>query len=473
MSRPEQPPQGHLEIPLHEIGEANPVSAPPKIEIGPDGLPISLIHPDDVAAQEEQQEQIESVQTEEEEESSSQGPQPTVSTPSIVLTLLNSLLGAGILSVPNSFTNVGIFPSLIILILMAGLSYVATIMVIILRKKTHATGFPDIAYRVLGKPGSISLSIMSLLFLISCQLAYLVLGGDMLTSWFALAGIDMTVMWKRAIMIFIYAMCLPVLLTIPRKITFLRYFSAATVGFIAFFDISMAVKGIMKFRKDGISKTISYGSIGINMFSALSIYGLTFALPVVCLPVLSMYDKSVSKRSFASGIAMTICVFLAVIPGLFGYLQFGTDTKTNIVQNYEDHDILMIIVRAAFFLVVSFAYPAVGQSTLASWAQICFKTSLANSLVWWKRLIVLLLSNGIPLIVAMFLANAKPALNIGGAMGGCMADFFYPAIMWIKVSDDPIYHWKNILCIIFAAFGLISAVISTYQAIVDAIAAFS
>ena len=138
----------------------------------------------------------------------------------------------------------------------------------------------------------------------------------------------------------------------------------------------------------------------------------------------------------------------------------------------KDNDILMVIVRAAFLLVVSFAYVAVGQSTLVAWSEIIFRDSRAKQLPICKRVVVILVSNLPQLLIAMFLANAKPALSIGGAMGGCMADFFFPAIMWIKNSEYPIRHWQNILCIIFAIFGLVTTVIATYQAVVDAINSF-
>ena len=126
----------------------------------------------------------------------------------------------------------------------------------------------------------------------------------------------------------------------------------------------------------------------------------------------------------------------------------------------------------AFLFVVSFAYVAMGQSTPIAWSEIIFKDSQPKELIPWKRIVIILISNAPQLLVAMFLANAKPALSIGGAMGGCMADFFVPSIMWIKNSKYGLTHWQNILCIIFAIFGLVTTVISVYQAILDAIESF-
>ena len=464
-------------IGLNDIEDAPAPAPTPKVEIGPDGLPVSVIHPGDTETPElpEGTEHVEHFETleEEDKEESTGVVVPTVGPFPMVMSLLNSLLGAGILSVPNSFTSEGIIPSLIILLLMWGLSYLATVMVIILKAETNATGLPDLALKILGKGGEIGLAVMSLLFLISAQLSYLVLGGDMLTSWFALGGIDVTILWRRAIMMLVYGLVFPVALTIPRNNRFLSYFGTVTVMSILFFDLSMVIKGSMKFAKEGPAEVI-ISRVDINMFSALSIYGLAFALPVVCLPPLSLYNPDTKARSKVSLWAMILCLILVIIPGLFGYLQFGDKTKPNIMQNYPDDDKLILVVRIAFFLVVSFAYPAVGQSTMVSWGNLVFKDGLVKQMVWKKRAVVLLLTNAIPLVVAMFLANAKPALSIGGAMGGCVADFVFPSLMWIfYYKETKWYHPKKLALWVFAAFGAVAAAISTYTAVVDAIKAFS
>ena len=167
-----------------------------------------------------------------------------------------------------------------------------------------------------------------------------------------------------------------------------------------------------------------------------------------------------------------ICTVLVIVPGLFGYLSFGQQTEPNILKNYSDKDPLMIVVRIAFLFVVSFAYVAAGQSTLVSWSNIIFKDNNPKELIMWKRIVNIIVSNCPQLLIAMFLANAKPALSVGGAMGGCMADFFFPAVTWIKHSNKSMLHWRNVLCIFFALFGLVTTVISVYQAILDAIASF-
>ena len=389
-----------------------------------------------------------------------------------VMSLLNSLLGAGILSVPNSFTSEGIIPSLILMLLMWGLSFIAAILVIGLRDKTGATGLPDLALKILGKRGEFILAVLTIMFITAAQVSYLILGGDMLASWFTLGGVNVTSIGNRALMMFVYVLGLPVALTIPRDVRFLSYFGAVSVASIIFFDLSIFIKGCIQFADRGAAPVI-VARVDINMFSALSIYALTFALPVVCLPCLALYRPETKARYKVSLWAMILCLVLVVWPGIFGYLQFGDDTKPNIMQNYSDGDKLMFVLRIAFFLVVSLAYPAICQTPMVCWGNLVFKDGLVKEMVWKKRVIVLILTHTIPLIVSMFLANVKPALSIGGALGGCIVDFIFPSVMWIFYNKElEWYHPKKILLWLFAAFGAIAAAISTYTAIVDAINTF-
>ena len=392
----------------------------------------------------------------------------------MMMNLLNSLLGAGILSVPNSYSDTGYILTTILLIVIAALSYVATYMVIEIQKRTKGAGYGDLAFRTLGKWGLVTLDILSLLFLVSAQLAYLILGGDMILSWFQFGGIDLSGLWPRAIVILVYSLCIPIALTIPRNISFLRYFSTATVGFIGFYVVVLVYKGVEFIIKNGgkINQTCVTFHVDMTALNTISILALTFALPCVCLPSLNLYVKNDLKRNIVSLTTVAICAILVLLPSIFGYMEFGSSTDSNVLNSFPDDDILMVVTRGVFFFVVSFAFPMVGQSTLSSWSSMIFKVDAANNLTKWKRLVVLLLNAVIPLVIAMFLASAKPILSIGGALGGCGANFMFPALMYFLTSKEKWYTWKNLLTLLFALFGFVAGVLSTYQAVMTAIDSF-
>ena len=438
-------------------------------KIGLDGLP--QVDLPDIPSTEKKHTEEKSTEgeksTEEEEEQLPQG----LGSFATIMNLLNSLIGAGILSIPSSFINSGLYVSLFLLFLMGLLAWIAAVMIMSLQHRAKASGFDDLVYRICGKTGSIIFSILNLIFLVCATLAYLILGGDMILSWFSLANYPIKGMW-RAVLILVYALILPIPLTFPRSISFLSYFSTVSLGSIVFFVIVMVIKAFQHCLKNGMNSTVSYGRISIELFGSLSIFSASFALPAVIIPIIRPFTPSIRKRSLVSFIAIIIAMILCSITGITGYLIFGQSTDGNVLKSFADNDILIIIVRSAFFLVVSFAYPAISQSIMGSWSDIIFKQNNPALLKTWKRIIIIVINNGIPLVIAMFLSSAKPAIAIGGAIGGNIVNYTFPSIMWIIYSNHSWKAPKNLLCLLFALFGIATSIISTYYAILGAIDAF-
>lgn len=390
-----------------------------------------------------------------------------------VFELLNAQLGAGILSVPSTFINTGIIPSIILLLLIMLLSYACTAIVIVLAKKKHTENLQELTESILKKPGSILLTILNLVFLNACMTAYLILGGDMITSWFDIGGIDISTRFRHAIMIFIYALCVPVMLTIPRSNKVLEYVSYATVVSVLYFVIVLVYKCAHYCTKmQKINPTCRLWKVDMSIFSSLSIYGLAFALPAVVLPAIKEYNAGVKKRKFASFLGVFVCFLLVVISGFTGYFIFGDQTDGNILKSFNSKDILIIICRVAFFVIVSCIYPMFSASAIPLWSNAIFKETDPNkNLFGWKRSVIIIINSIIPVILAMFLPTAKPIFSIGGAFGGCIVNFIFPCLMFI------VYKWERekwycplflilYLCILF---GAVTCIFSTYQAVLDAI----
>lgn len=388
---------------------------------------------------------------------------------STVMNLLNSLVGSEILSISNSFSFTGLCCSVALMTLTAMLSYIATFMTVRLQFRTHAESLNDLARKLLGKWGSNTLSTLTLLFTYSCSVAYLIIGGDNINSWLKLLKHpEWTEGWRRSLVMFIYAVCMPVLMTIPRKMTFLSYLSTFSIVCLLFFVIVLAYKGSVQLLKVGIDPTVIAFQMNLKFFNALAIYSLMFALPAIILPIIKNADPRISVRYRIIGSAFFSCYLFVLTPGVIGYICFGDKTKDIILNNFGDSDVLIQIVRSSLFVVVTASYPVISLSITADLSAIIFKVFDAATLQAKKRAIILVISNVPPVLIAMVCPSISPVLAIGGALGGCMTNFFFPGILWIANSSHRWYYPTNVFCIFLAAFGLISACIATYQAFATA-----
>ena len=383
-----------------------------------------------------------------------------------VTNLVNSLIGSEILSISRSMKYCGLVVSVVLMTLTAALSYIATVMVVRLQYLTHAENFNDLAVRLLGKWNASILNILVLLFTYSCLVAYLIVAGDNIKSWFTLMGIENWMNgWRRMIVMLMYSLILPVPLTIPKNIGFFSIFS--TFGNLAccLYLVVMIYEGFKILPEDGIHETVITGKLDIKLFNSISVYSLMFALPAICLPLLKNTNPRIQHRYRIVGCSFFTCYLFVIIPGVLGYLMFGSTTSDIVLNNFSNSDVIIQIVRSGFFLVVNASYPVVGLTVASSLSAIFFKVYEPSSLHWKRRVFILFCTNFPPILIAMVCPNIYPVVSIGGALGGCLTNFFYPALFWIKNSTKKLYHFSNILCIIFAVFGFVCAAIATYQAV--------
>lgn len=392
--------------------------------------------------------------------------QPTVGFFGTVMNLLNSLIGAEILSISRSMRFCGLTVSVGLMTFTAIISYIATILTVRLQYLTKAESLHDLGSKLYGKWCTAILSTLVLLFTYSCCIAYLIIGGNNIQSWLELLDLGYWMEgWRRTVVMFIYSITLPVVLTFPKKVKFLSIFSTFAILSIFIFCIVLTIKAFQYFPENGICNTALTARMDIHFFNAISVYSLMFALPAICLPLLKPVKPLLRYRYQIVGSSFFICYIFVIVPGVIGYLMNGADTDEIILDNFPNTDILIQITRFGFFIVVTTSYPIIALTISSQLSAIIYGVFDPATLNLKKRSIILLLSNLPPVLIAMVLPNIYPVISVGGSLGGCMTNFFFPAIFWIKKSPQKLCHWTNILCLLLAFFGFVSAAIATYQGI--------
>ncbi|OHT12832.1 Transmembrane amino acid transporter protein [Tritrichomonas foetus] len=395
---------------------------------------------------------------------------------STVMNLLNSLLGAGVLGVANSFTFCGFIPSVLTITVVAYLSFVSAWMVIKLQIKTGEESFASMAKLTMGRFGSFLLIFATMMFCYACDTAYVIIGANTVQTWINMFLPEESTIkggtWKYMLVVVIYSCCVPLALTFLKNMRFLSSFSTLSVVALGVFVGALIIKGIIILPTDGISPTASIGSISISFFNALAVYSLTFSLSVIVLPIIKPMSPDLKKRTITLSIAFVLCYLIVLIPSVIGYLIFGKEVNPILLDSFPATDLMITVVRVAFFIIINASYPVMSLTLADIFSKLFYSEESSLKLPFCKRFSVIFAINILPLCFALFLPNVRPALSIGGAFGGCLCNFIFPPMIWFRLSKEKWYHWSNILCLIFAGFGVLSIVIATYQSVVDAIHEF-
>ncbi|EAY05210.1 Transmembrane amino acid transporter protein [Trichomonas vaginalis G3] len=391
----------------------------------------------------------------------------------MIMNILNTVLGAGILSVSNSFTFCGLIPSVLMLCASAIFTYISTIMVIKMAAITNSDSLGYLAMKTVGKYGSLLLSISLLCFCYACMTAYLIMSTEIIQGWLLLAGVNTNTFAKRSLVCVCYSLFLPIMLTVPKHVGFLNYASTFCFFSLIAYVAGMIYKAIILLPKQGIDPTVETSSFGIKIFNSLGIYSLSFALAGVIIPIIRNMQPNLHKRYVATGSAFFLSFVITLVPGMLGYLIFGRSAKPLILSNFPDDDIIFIIVRVACCIVLTASYPALGVTILAVYSRVFYKTENHAALAWKHRIVVLICQNILPLAIAIFLPNVRPAMGIGGAFGAGTSNLVLPPLMWVIFNEKKWTHWTNLLSLLMFVVGTAAAGIATYEAVLDCIAAFS
>lgn len=393
--------------------------------------------------------------------------------PIALLNLLNTLIGPEILGVGNSIIFCGLSASVILLMFTAFLSYIGTILILNLQHMVQAESINDMATKIVGRWAGQAFSVITLFFTFSNLISYLIVGQETVCSWLKLLHRESwTSGWKRSLVVLVYALAIPVALSIPKQMEFIDTASMFAIVAQLLFVVSMIIKGVKHFATHSIHPTCEIGVFNINFFNAFSIYSTLFALPAVVLPQLEPFTPRLKNRYWLLGLGFVLCYTIDIIPNVIGYLMFGAETNEILYASFDHNDPLMQAVRAGFFFVVNAAYPIVNLQVTTDLSAMIYNLHNPRELTWKKRIVCLLLANVFPVLVAMVLPNVRPAFEIGGSFGGCLSNFFFPPLLYWKQVNKPWHHPLKIGLLLFALWGFVAMVIATYEAIVDAIASF-
>jgi amino acid permease len=249
------------------------------------------------------------------------------------MTLVNVLVGAGILGVPSTFDATGIISSCIVMTIVVVISHFATVITLVLQEATHSNAMDEIAGKIMGRKGMFALSVMILIFNFAAMLAYLIIGTDFIISWFRLADIDLSGLWPRAGVVLIYGLCIPIALCIPKSLKILSQVSTLTFVCILAYVVIMVFEVALHEKNNDVSSDLKIATMNLEVFASLSVYSLAFAMPTCVCPVIVDSDPDVRVRKREVACSLGISLVITIIPSVCAYRIYGSACQGNIINS--------------------------------------------------------------------------------------------------------------------------------------------
>jgi sodium-coupled neutral amino acid transporter 11 len=350
----------------------------------------------------------------------------------VLFNLINTTVGSGILALPFAFRELGIVFGVIGLLVMGVLAASTLHFLSVTSHIRQRFSYKELAVDVFGtRIAGIVFELTITIVGGGALISYLIIIGQYLES---LVGMLLTAMdasemahqiiGHRAMLIAITMVTIIFPLSSLRRIQFLSYSSILSVAGAFIVVVAVTFRSL---------QSAAAGTLSSSIYAIGSFESAVIAFPIICfsltshvtlLPMITeMKSPSVKKVSIIGASSVSACVFMYMTIAVFGYILFGDKTQDNILNSFDENDILILVAKIFITIVVILSYPLFLYATRECFENIFFA---GKPFSWPRWLIETAIICVFTYTVAVIFPSIKSVLGLSGATGSTLAAFVYP-----------------------------------------------
>eukprot|EP00033_Pygsuia_biforma_P000196 GCRY01000246.1.p1 GENE.GCRY01000246.1~~GCRY01000246.1.p1 ORF type:complete len:458 (-),score=75.55 GCRY01000246.1:254-1627(-) len=363
------------------------------------------------------------------------------SVPSSIFNLCNSIVGAGVLSMPTTFQSNGLIFQIIILLMMAALMGYTGQAIIRNGLKSGCSNYERAVSRLVSpKAGSLLMGAISVT-MFGAMVAYSILIGDFADAIYK--RVFDSGSHREVLIIFIcFIVCYP--LCLLKSVDSLKFTSFMAVVFIGFFAFCLTYDSI-EHAKDEKENLKSFKA-STDFFLALPISVMAYQCHVLLFPIYNQVkDKNLPKmkKVINSSFLMTGIGYSLI--GFMGYLRFTDDVEGNVLNNYDEDDVdnrdLFLVVQVAFLFVIIFSYPLVTYATRTAFCDLFYR---GKEVSYKKTVVIVSVAVFAAVLLALFIADVSVVFSLIGSVASPWPTLIIPGAMCVKTyQKEHNGEWKR------------------------------
>jgi len=310
------------------------------------------------------------------------------------LTVITSMVGAGILALPYAMMRSGILPTVCYIIIIAIMCAWALHALIIVGQHLGAHSFYDIADVLFGRTVAIVVELLIIANLILVSVAYLTMIKNILPLILHILTHSSSFWDSRFFVVPLVTFVIILFLALKRRVAALRYTSLLGLLLVCYLTVITIVKfaqycggactGWFVYEPSAISSNSAteshptYDFLGVKLWES-SWRGHFYTLPIILtsyaaqptvLPIyIELQSRSPTEMWIVISSGLTVAALLYITLSLFGYLTFLSKTEPNYLMSDYHGDLAIVIAGLGLCLVTSLGVPlmihAVRRSIIA------------------------------------------------------------------------------------------------------------
>jgi len=390
-----------------------------------------------------------------------------------IFELLSATLGAGSMALPFCFKESGLILATALLFVGALSAFYSIHLLSVVSNITGQKSYEELVNHVFGKKVELILDMAIIIFTYGSTVAYIVVIGDTLPPLAELIGLDADAFYtQRWFLMFIATATLIFPLALLKQLSSLRF--TAILGFCATLYLlsAMFYRVAEQFQFVGgmeVIQNVEMAQINLNFFVAAPIVFYAFSSHVNIFSISNELRNPTPQRIdtvILGNVLLAMLVYGMI--GLCGYLTFLDETDDNVINNYDTYD---IPIQVGSFLLTMAVILNVPLNThplrvTVDWMVFGPNSRIPQAMRYYGEVFILVFT---ALAVAVLVPSITVIFGLLGATATSLCCYIMPAVLFLRVSPLPWYHYQLWPCMILIIAATVSGIASTVIIIIDLI----
>ena len=404
--------------------------------------------------------------------------------------IANTIMGAGILSIPIIMRYLGLLLGIIFIIFLAFCTIYSVFILIRCHEITGKNGFSMLGKITMGKFGSILIKVIIIINNLGFCIAYFRIFGEVVQT--IIQGlVSPESFWANNWHNFIYIIICSFIMfsfIFIKNLSALKKVAYMGVSVVLIFSLGLTLLFIHKGIHHYLDSNISWIFLKPNCsfseaFHVIPSVFLAFLFQFNVFPIyLSLKEKNLETMMKATKIGVGYSLFIFLIVGIVGFLLYGLNMNDTLLNNFSDdmtkfRDIsgfikfLIIIISVSFVTTCLTSFPILYLSLRENFVNsliFCMKNMNIKekkddnkNFISEKGLLIITVALYILIIVmAIVLPKLKTIFSIVGATAGTFIAFILPNLFYIRICKISKKNYNLFLPMFFFGLGVFFLFIS-------------
>lgn len=401
--------------------------------------------------------------------------------------IANTIMGAGILSIPIIMRYLGLFLGIIFIISLALCTLFSVFILIRCHEITGKTGFSMLGKITMGKFGSILIKVIIIINNLGFCIAYFRIFGEVVQT--VIQGfISPDSFWANNWHNFIYIIFCSLIMfyfIFIKNLSALKKVAYMGVSAVLLFSFGLTLlflhKGIHHYLDSNISwKFLKPNCSFSEAFNAIPSVFLAFLFQFNVFPIyLSLKEKNLDSMMKATKIGVGYSLFIFLIVGIIGFLLYGLNMNETLLECLSQDmtkfrnisgfiKFLIIIISVSFVTTCLTSFPILFLSLRENFINsmiFCIKNmghkNENNNYISEKGLNIITISLYVVIVLmAIILPKLKVIFSVVGATAGTFIAFILPNLFYIRICHMSQKNYNLSLPKFFVGLGIFFLFIS-------------